>query len=224
MGTLAEFGQFVVIGGVVRDLHFENARRFRSDVDFVCAPESIVEFERFIVGLRAKKNRFGGYGILLEHGKIDIWPLERTWAATEGHISVRGLDDLLRCTFFDWDAVIYDPCQNRLNRIDGYFQRTAKRVLDVNLAENPNPAGNAVRALRYARRWNASFTPALALHVMRQINDEGWQKLMLIDRQSFATPLLPGIDAEGVEIELNACIEKGLNAKPFASRQLSWTL
>lgn len=202
---LLELGAVVVIGGMIRDLLLEGNRTFKSDVDFVVQPDSVEQFERIMTLAGARRNRFGGYSLELSRWKVEVWPLERTWAAVNGHVSVRTLEDLTRVTFFNWDAVVYSLADRRLVTAPSYFHSLNDKHLDVNLSPNPNPLGNAVRAIRYAARWHAGFGPALAEHVERQIADCGWSTLIEAERSSFDHRYLPRIDGDQLAKELRLC-------------------
>jgi hypothetical protein len=194
--ALQEIGPCVVIGGFLRDLLLSGNREFTSDVDFVVDPASMGEFEKFVGGRGAVLNKFGGYGISLRRWKVDVWPLERTWAAVSGHVVVQNLDDLLKVTFFDWDAILYSVRQQKLIARGEYFEKINRRVLDVNLQPNPNPIGNAVRALRYAYRWEAAIGRTLATHVAKQIRDCSWTTMVDYERKSAPNPILGSFDGD----------------------------
>ena len=211
--SLVDLGPTVAIGGMLRDVHLCGLRRFRSDVDFVVDPGSMREFETFAARSGAERNRFGGYGISLDHWNVDVWPLERTWAAVNRHRNVTSLSDLLDVTFFDWDAILYRLDTRQLLHRPDYFQAIASRRIDVNLPQNPNPTGNAVRALRYARRFDAALGPTLADHVLRCIRDDGWQALVDSERRGFATHLLKDVDCDVVVERLRG--DATLAVKPF---------
>lgn len=204
---LLEIGPTVAIGGFLRDLFLSGNRDFRSDVDFVVDPVSMAEFDRFADRLQARRNRFGGYSIDLSRWKVDVWPLERTWVAVHGHASVDRLADLVNATFFDWDAVLYDVRTHNLVASDSYFDRIRNRVLDINVAPNPNPLGNAVRAIRYAYRWDATFGPRLAEHVARQIADHGWGALLDSEKAGFSHKILPLLDGEAIFEAVRHCAD-----------------
>ncbi len=192
--TLSELGEVVVIGGCLRELLLSGNRTFTSDVDFVVDPRSMADFERLVISLRGQRNRFGGYGIQLTRWKVDVWPLERTWAAVHGHASVNSLSDLTGVTFFDWDAITYSISERRLTATPSYFERVRSRVIDINLCHSPNPSGNAVRAIRYAYRWDAALGPGLAEYVARRIHDDGWSALVAAERGKFPGPILQGLN------------------------------
>ena len=194
--ALLKVGRVVVIGGLLRDLFLGGNQEFKSDVDFVIDPDSIAEFDRLANRLGARVNRFGGYCIELRRWKVDVWPRERTWAAVHGYASVSSLPDLVNATFFDWDAVLYDLASRRVITQRCYFERIHRRVIDINLEPNPNPLGNAVRALRYAYRWDAALGQKLVEHVAKQIQDHGWDKLVATENRSFSTPVLKSFDGD----------------------------
>ena len=206
---MAELGPVVVIGGMLRELYLGGNRNFVSDVDLVVNPTSMSEFDRVATQFQAKINRFGGYGLKLARWKIDVWPLERTWAAVHGYVDVRDVTDLLKVTFFDWDAITYQYHQKSINCGEHYFEKVDRRVLDINLEPNPNPLGNAVRALRYAWRWNAKLGPRLAHHVYVQLCERGWDGLVDAERSSFISQILRHVDGSRIFSSLRSLEREG---------------
>jgi hypothetical protein len=196
--SLGDLGRAVVIGGMLRDLCLSGPRGFRSDVDFVVHPGSLAEYDRFIGRLGGKPNRFGGHSMELSHWKVEVWPLQRTWAAVKGHVAVDSVEDLLDVTFFDWDAILYDVAEKRLIASDAYYDRVSQLIIDMNLEPNPNPLGNAVRALRYAYRWNAHLGERLVRHICRQVSEVGWSDLVAYERSSFLDVRLNSVNGEAV--------------------------
>ena len=221
---LSTLGPAMIIGGFLRDLYLSGNREFRSDIDFVVNPASLPEFENFVRAQSGKPNRFGGYGIALKRWRVDVWPLEKTWAATEGHVEVSSFEDLLKATFFDWDAILWDPKGAKAIHAPSYFQRLQSRVIDINLEPNPNPLGNAVRALRYGYRWSAAFGPQLAAHVAKQIRDNHWEGLVFSEKRSFSNPILERIDGEEIFKILNKATYQDMSAVhlPFHPLQLQF--
>jgi hypothetical protein len=199
---LLQLGPVVAIGGFLRDLYLSGSRNFKSDIDFVVDPSSTLEFERLMSLRGGRLNKFGGYGISLNRWKVDVWSLDRTWAARAGHVAVAQLDDLVDVTFFDWDAILYSVGRRRLIPGHSYFEKVRGRVIDINLEPNPNPLGNAVRAVRYAYRWDAAFGERLAQHVAAQIRNRGWTTLVDSERESFPNPILGRLNGEAIAATL----------------------
>lgn len=221
--NLSNFGQAAIIGGMIRDIYLDGNRYFTSDVDFVVDASSLKDFRRVMDRRGAVRNRFGGYRLSLGRWKADVWPLQLTWAGVEGHREVRCFGDLLGVTFFDWDAVLYVVPERRLLTAPGYFGRLRRRVLDINLEPNPNPLGNAVRALRYAWRWDAAFGASLAQHVLRQVRASGWDALAAYERAAFRRPILGHFDADDVLPRVAEAVRHGTadGVRPLpSSRQM----
>lgn len=145
-----ELGPTVIIGGMLRNLRLRPIAAFTSDIDCVVDPVSLPEFTKVMQSWGAVRNRFGGYALALPHGQIEVWSLPETWAHRAVHVEVGRLEDLLRATFFDWDAILYEPRTQKLFGADLHLARLQSGVIDTNLAATPSPLGNAIRALRHA--------------------------------------------------------------------------
>jgi len=156
----SRFERVAVVGGLVRDFAREGRAGFRSDVDLVInAPAHEVAAVAKVLG--AEANRFGGYGAKVGVWKIDFWALETTWAARHAGVRVSHLEDITRCTFFDWDAIAYD-LKNRSVLCDaGYLDRLRGSTLDVNLRPTPSLEGNLLRAMRRLVLWRLRSGPVL---------------------------------------------------------------
>jgi len=201
---LEALGETVAIGGFLRDLLLDGNRRFSSDVDFVVKPASLKEFERKMRSLNAERNRFGGYAIQLARWKVEVWPLSTTWAAVHQHVEVNAIPDLLKVTFFTWDSILYSVSKKRIIATEDYFDKVDQRVLDINLRPNPNPTGNAIRAIRYAHRWGAYVSRPLADHIACQLRDNDWSDLVRYEYRSFPNPILRFLDPEAMQSALDS--------------------
>ena len=187
---------------MIRDVALGGNREFGSDVDFVVKPRDVEQFHSFMTLQSAKRNRFGGYVWNGLHWRIDVWPLQNTWAHKEGHVEIRFFQDLLKATFFDCDAIIYDLQSKSLSAKPGYFERLKHRVFEINLLPNPNPIGNAVRALRYAAIRDFGWGPKLAKFMADVIEERGWQDLQVREMSSFGTRYIAEMDRERISSEL----------------------
>lgn len=197
-----KIGSVYIIGGMLRDLHLIGNKAFYSDVDFVIHGCSATELENFMSRYDSRRNRFGGYKASLPRWSVEMWRLEDTWALQAGHCQIRAIEDVRNATFFDWDSILYDVARSRLILGDDYFTKLRNKIIEVQLPHNPNPLGNAVRALRYACKWNAVLGPRLARHVLRQIVDNSWDRLRAYECSSFVSSLLHQLDGTEVERQL----------------------
>lgn len=199
------FSQFEgvgVVGGLVRDFARGGRSAFKSDIDLVVegSADDVTRLAEF-VGARA--NRFGGYGFTAGPWKIDFWALEKTWAVTEGHVSVEKLADVVRCTFFDWDAVVYDLRQKRVVCAKGYLDRIRDRQLEIALRSNPGELGNLLRAARRIVRWGLWPGPELRRFILECLDDDAFEAMRTSERRKHADRVLDEFrDAE----HLRSCL------------------
>ncbi len=186
-----DFQRVAVIGGLVRDFAREGRTGFRSDVDLVIeAPASQVQ--ALALELKAVANRFGGYGFRDGPWRIDFWALETTWAARHAGVRLTCLEDVLRCTFFDWDAAAYDLKTRRVLCSDDYLERMRQGVLDINLRDSPSPRGNLLRAIRRLALWRARPGPGLRSFIDQHLDDAMFQELQIYERQQrFSQLVMP---------------------------------
>lgn len=191
---LQKFGHLALIGGAVRDVARLGVSRFRSDLDFVLYDGNLSGFRNLMQDLSARQNRFGGFSIRYARWRVDIWALEDTWAHTAGLRQVSHIQDLVNCTFFDWDAILFDLQTRAIITKPGYFDSVQAYVLDVNLEENPNPTGSLVRALRRGALWKVRFGAKLTSFVRDQLRKEAWESLVALDASAFAVPVLRHCD------------------------------
>ena len=161
----------VVIGGLVRDFAREGRAAFRSDVDLVIDARE-AEVALLAEMLNARRNRFGGFGYYCQPWKIDFWALEATWAAKTGHVRVLQWEDLIKCTFFDWDAAVYNLSNRRVICDTSYLDKIRKQELEINLRPNPSVLGNLLRAVRRLILWNLKPGPRLWSFMKETLSDE----------------------------------------------------
>lgn len=182
---LDQFEKVGVIGGLVRDFARGGRSAFKSDLDLVIEASS-AKVVRFAESVGASPNRFGGYGFVYGPWKIDFWALERTWAATNGHVQVSHLPDVIRCTFFDWDAVVYDIKQKKLSCDGDYLEKIRSSQLEINLRANPSELGNLLRAARRIIRWRLEPGPVLRNFIVERLNDQAFNRMRKEERQKFS--------------------------------------
>lgn len=174
-----------VIGGLVRDFARGGRSAFKSDLDLVIEASS-VEVACLAESVGASPNRFGGYGFVDGPWKIDFWALERTWAATSGHVHVSHLPDVIRCTFFDWDAVVYDIKLKKLSCDRDYLEKIRSSRLEINLRANPSELGNLLRAARRIIRWGLEPGPVLRSFIVERLDNQAFDRMRAEERQKFS--------------------------------------
>lgn len=182
---LQSMGSVALVGGAIRDVALGGISSFRSDFDFVIYDCDTEDFRRKMNDIHSTPNRFGGFKIHGFSADVDVWHLEDTWANRQGLVKVNGVEDILKCTFFNWDAVVFDIRNRKIHSSFDYIDVLRSRVLDINLEENPNKAGALVRAIRRAVCWNALFGPKLTRFALECLCSMRWDDLVDLDRKSY---------------------------------------
>lgn len=199
MPFLRSLGSVALIGGAIRDVARAGKRGFSSDLDFVIHDSDREEFVARMVACDGKRNKFGGYALNCFDGvKIDVWHIKDTWARTAGLANVSTPEDLLQCTFFDWDSAVYRIDEAKLVLPPDYFERLLMNVMDIRLEENPNPMGSLVRALRRAALWHVRFGPRLTAFSRRRLDETCWDNLVCLDAKAFSYPVLRYLDRDRI--------------------------
>lgn len=191
---LNSLGSVALIGGAIRDVARGGKKAFSSDFDFVIHNSNHDRFIATMDMLGAVRNRFGGYAISQFSVKVDVWHIEDTWARTAGFASVTTPEDLLNCTFFDWDSIVYEISSGHLIAPPDYFQLLLSNVMDIRLEANPNPIGSLVRALRRAALWHVRFGPRLTRFCRALLAETDWNELVSLDSRAFEKPVLKHVD------------------------------
>jgi predicted nucleotidyltransferase len=190
LDDLSGLGEVVLFGGVLRDLALRCPSSFRSDVDLVIVSAHERDFDHFFEGRPARINRFGGYRVMLPQGSVDVWPLQRTWAFRTGALSGTSPRDLLRTTYFSWDAIAYSWQTGRLFCRPSYLQEIRSRVVDLEFPDNPYPLGAVVRTLRLLASGKAGISFRLARHTRRLLDLYKIGEIVRAERRGFASHYL----------------------------------
>lgn len=189
---MMQVGRVCLFGGLIRDLMFHDARHFSSDLDFVIDVYDEEGFQKIVAQLKPKKNSFGGYRACLNGYKVDFWDVKNTWVnQNEGPLKVETLECLIESTFFNLDAAIYDLEKRKVYVKNSFKEGLSNNTLDINLYENPNPDGAAVRAIR--RMWTHDLTASETLldFIAYRINVSGWEALAERDCNAYPShPIL----------------------------------
>ena len=183
-------GEVGVFGGLLRDAALDQPRKFRSDVDLVIDVYDGKHFDRFFRRANAKINRFGGYRLALSSGSVDVWPLHRTWAFRTGLVRGSSLKDLIGTTYFSWDSIVYSWSSHRLYCRDSYLDEVHDRVVDLELAINPNPLGALVRTLRLLACGRAGLRRRLAYHTFFLLEGYSVDDILSAERRGYQAPCL----------------------------------
>ncbi len=216
-----QFEAVGVIGGLVRDVAFAGRYGFRSDLDLVIHGDA-AEVAQLAMKVGAEANRFGGYGFTEGPWKIDFWALDKTWAATAGHVIVRDLSDLVHCTFFDWDAVVYNLRSRRVLCEESYLDLLRSHQLEIRLRPNPGELGNLLRAARRILRWRLMPGPKLASFIMEKLDDDTFLNLKAAERRKYSERMLDAFTSSA-QLRQSLLISKALSHRSFHQMRLPFS-
>lgn len=163
-----EIPETVIFGGMVRDFGLSNVKRFSSDIDLVTTA-SAQDIYRLIRPYQPVRNKFGGFRFVCASRLFDIWSLEDTWAIREGYVKGKSLESLLSTTFFNLDAAFFRISDCRVYAAENYERCLSRRILDINLQENPDPKQMAVRAVHMAIKKDLFIAPNLGEFILREL-------------------------------------------------------
>jgi hypothetical protein len=198
------FDRVAIVGGMIRDLARAGKRGFKSDVDLVVDAPTW-EVAKLAERLNAKINRFGGYSYSTDHWKVDFWALHSTWAHRERHRIIYRLEDVIFCTFFDCDAVIYDLKHRQIITGSNYLDKLRNRTIDINLAETPSINGNLLRAVRRILLWDLEPGPLLRSFIMQHLSDTSLAEMARVDRALYVHSLVSKFSsAEGLREQIGS--------------------
>lgn len=142
-------GDLYLFGGILRDLALSGRKGFTSDIDIVVDDDDWMHLVKYLRSRGVIQNRFGGFRLKVARWPIDIWNARETWAIREGLVEYYGIESLTETTILNWDAILLNWRTKRIICNPNYFRQIRNRVMDIVLAENPNPLGAAVRAFRH---------------------------------------------------------------------------
>lgn len=141
-------GDVYLFGGLLRDLALLGGKGFNSDIDIV-VEGNWSRCVEYLKHLGAKKNKFGGYRLIIDDWPVDIWSAPESWAIRQGLVPYKGIASLMETTVLNWDAILMNWRTGTFIFRNNYFEDLKNRFLDIVLKENPDPLGMAVRVFRH---------------------------------------------------------------------------
>ena len=161
----------VIFGGMIREFALGNARGFVSDIDLVSTATQ-TEISLAVAKYQAVRNKFGGFRFVIDKQRFDVWSLSDTWAFKSGFAYGDTFVDLLTTSFFNVDAACYHVNKRELFCLPGYDGWMQRRILDINLLQNPQPPSMARRALGLMQTRQLGVTRRLAEYIAIHIENQ----------------------------------------------------
>lgn len=168
----------LVLGGAVRSAWSGLPAR---DVDVAvdCHPRELAARLRT---LGATVNSFGGFKVVVEGVKADVWPLLETWALK--HAGLRGtFEDLVtKSTMFDVEAAGVELHAGLAALDGGMVAALESGVLGLRLPQNPFPVVQVARAARFCRTHGLRASDALLRWMLDVVEPMGDRAEKAVER------------------------------------------
>lgn len=183
-------GDVYLFGGVLRDLALLGRKGFNSDIDLVVEGDWY-NLVPYILSLKAHKNKFGGYRLMLGGWPIDIWNAKETWAIKQDLVPYEGISSLINTTVLNWDAILMNWRTQEFICRKNYFDEINLRVLDVVLEKNPNPLGMAIRVFRHFCSKDArKITPSAARYLAHCAKFYSFEEIKNAELKSYRNTII----------------------------------
>jgi hypothetical protein len=164
-------------GGFMRELLLHGGVVQPRDIDIVvsgAASEILYsQFKDYV----ERRTRFGGLSLRVDGWRIDLWPLEETWAFRSGLCGTPAFSRLPSTTFLNLEAIVVEvatrPGRERNLYSRGFFEALASKVLEVNLEPNPYPELAIVRSLVTAANLRFRTTYLCKFNGATMVRSEG---------------------------------------------------
>jgi len=222
--NLCRLGEVALFGGMIRDLCFETNWTFYSDVDIVVNIGDGNKLTEILGNYNHRRNAYGGFRIHLGKWSMDVWNLADTWAFANNHAQCQGFHSLVRTTFFNWDAIVFELNSGTFHCHHDYFDNLNHRFLDINLQANPNVLGTVVRTWRFLELKRAKISKRLAVYLSEHTQLFGTDRVFDYEKAGYHFPcmtkarleesytrLVEYIDADGDELfELSHDLQESL--------------
>jgi len=183
-------GDVYLFGGILRDMALFGKRGFNSDIDLVVEGHW-PQFALYLDSLKAEKNKFGGYRLMVGGWPVDIWNAKETWAIKQGLVPYKGIASLTETTVMNWDAILMNWRTRNFICRKNYFEEIKSRALDIVLEKNPSPLGMAVRVFRHLCLKDAKkITPFAARYLANSTKNYSFEEIKNAEIKSYGNTVI----------------------------------
>lgn len=165
--SLLSQNRVYIFGGFVRDYLYHYTKF--NDIDFVIDIESEALKDK-LIDLNEKTvlvNQFGGYKIIFDEIKIDVWALEDTWAIKHGYFN-KG--ELLKTVYLNIDAYAFDLSSKCF--VDKCNISGIPKSIDICFEVNPYEELNLARSIVFSRKYNIPLSSQIISKLVKVKNNE----------------------------------------------------
>ncbi|MCC3647427.1 hypothetical protein JGK52_12240 [Cytobacillus oceanisediminis] len=192
---IQEYGELIVLGGALRDFSFNQIPR---DIDIMVNTVE-TDFDDIMNMYDYRKNRFGGYNVLIDNIELDVWSIKDNWAFKNRYYDA-SFKNVTKGAFFNIDAIALNLDTGDIDA-DKFSETLKNRMLDINLDlsyidSNPNPEKNVVRAFRLRKKWKLEFSKSVQSYCQRWFdnNENSFEIIFNVEKKHYGDNLLKESD------------------------------
>lgn len=171
-----------LIGGAVRDAIEGEIPR---DMDFVIAEDTDEKLKQILEKqkIHYRKNVFNGYKLEFEKTTFDVWLMKEHYLV-KGNVYSQNVRNLKNTTFLNYDSLIYDMRNNRLN-ITYYEQCIQNCMIDFVgnkdvIKKNPSPILSIIKVMMLKAKKEYNESERVEDYIANQYEEFGeglWVKI-----------------------------------------------
>jgi len=160
---LSELGELLFFGGAIRDYYINKSyASMPRDFDIAInlnADQDEISFSLWLSAYTHRKNRFGGYKLVIENLEFDIWEMKNTWAFKE-QLLPAAEENLVKTVYLNIDAVAYNFNKDILYK-DDFMKSIEEKTIDIVLEHNPHTTLNLLRAMMFRQKYGMGYSNRL---------------------------------------------------------------
>lgn len=149
-----------IFSGIIRDYFLDNDSI--RDLDIVLGENTDFHFiaKYLYPMIDVQMNNFGGYKIIINSFRIDIWSIENTWGIINERKSATK-HSLINSAFFNFSAILYDLNEEEFYCNDIFIDFLNIEEIDIVYEKNPNIPLCFINALYYKNRLSMPLSAKL---------------------------------------------------------------
>lgn len=167
---LEGYGNFYLIGGVLREFKDHKCIQSLRDIDIVIDTSEKENCKAMLKKYRPQINTFGGYKIFFQNLIVDIWFLDETWAYRKKIVKCppeQYGERLTDTVFLNIDGIAYN-WNLETWKDERYNESIESGIIDIVLKQNPHVKLNIIRAMVLRKRYNLSFSEQMKAMIIKQ--------------------------------------------------------
>ena len=168
-----------IFSGIIRDF-FLNKESIR-DLDLVLGDRIDLTFinRHYFPHIKITRNNFGGYKVVINNFRIDIWSIDSTWGIIKEEKSATR-HSLINSAFFNFSTILYWLNREEFYCEDTFINFLNKKVIDVVYEYNPNIPLCIINSLYYKNRLSLPLSPNLKRWIKQNFSpDLDFDKIQL---------------------------------------------